>query len=256
MADRRITPSVAAVYLIFLVGCVSQIAAPPSIDKREPAEFPGAYYRGLLAQGKPVFRVDPTSSLVVIEVRREGSLAQFGHDHVVASHDVAGSIAPDQGRADLWVPLDALVVDEPELRAEAGFITQPSPGDIAGTRRNMLEKILETDRHPYAVISVTEVGAGGSAKQLRVVITLHGMTRSLDTVAQFETSAAEALVTGTIAVDQSDFGIVPFSVFAGAIAVQDRLSIAFRLRAHRVEWSAGSDPTPALRSKPMRMSTP
>ena len=108
-----------------------------------------------------MFRVDPARSLLLIVVRRGGALAQFGHDHVVASHDVAGYIAPDEGRADLYVPLDALVVDEPALRAEAGFDTQPSAADIAGTRRNMLEKVLETSRHPYALIAVSDNGAGG-----------------------------------------------------------------------------------------------
>ena len=58
------------------------------------------------------------------------------------------------GRADLYVPLDTLVVDEPALRAEAGFDTQPSAADIAGTRRNMLEKVLEADRYPFALIAV------------------------------------------------------------------------------------------------------
>ena len=235
MADWRITRAIVAVFIAFLAGCASPVTAPPDIKKREPAEFPGAYYRGLLGQGKPVFRVDPARSLVVIEVRRGGSLAQFGHDHVVASHDAAGSIAPEQGRADLWVPLNALVVDEPALRGEAGFVTQPSPDDIAGTRRNMLEKVLETDRYPFALIAVTDVGVSGSAKQLRAAVTLHGMTQSFDTAAQFETNAEEVSVTGTIALDQSQFGIVPFSLFGGAIAVQDRLSITFRLRAHRVE---------------------
>ena len=33
-------------------------------------------------------------------------------------------VAPDEGRADLWVPLDALMVDEPALRAKAGFDTR------------------------------------------------------------------------------------------------------------------------------------
>lgn len=235
MADRRRTPAVVAFFIALLAGCAAQIAAPPEIDKREPAEFPRAYYRGLLGQGKPVFRIDPTRSVVVIEVRRAGALAQFGHDHVVASHDAAGSIAPDQGRADLWLPLDALVVDEPGLRAEAGFVTQPSPDDIASTRRNMLERVLETHLHPYALIAVTDVGASGSAKQLRVAITLHGMTHSVDASAQFEETTEEVSVTGTIAIDQSQFGITPFSALGGAIAVQDRMNIAFRLRARRME---------------------
>ncbi len=237
MADRRTFLAVAAAFIALLVGCAAQVAAP-GIDKQEPAEFPAAYYRGLLAQGRPVFRVDPSRSLVVIEVRRGGSLAQFGHDHVVTSHDAEGSIAPEDGRADLWVPLDALVVDEPQLRTEAGFDTQPSPDDIAGTRRNMLERVLETDRYPYALVSLNEIGVNGGAKRLRVTVTLHGTTRSVETEAQLDKTADEVSAAGTIAIDQSQFGITPFSVFGGAIAVQDRVNIRFRIRARRIEYPA------------------
>ncbi len=235
MADPRITLGVATVLAALLAACAAQVAAPPEVETRGPADFPDAYYQRLVAQEKPAFRVDPARSLVVIEVRRGGSLAQFGHDHVIASHDVAGYIAPDEGRADLYVPLDALVVDEPALRAAAGFDTQPSPADIAGTRRNMLEKVLETDRHPYALIAVNAGVAGGSAQQLLVVVTLHGTTRPVDAAVQFEKAADEVDATGTIAIDQSRFGIVPFSVLGGAIAVQDRVNITFRIRARRME---------------------
>jgi hypothetical protein len=226
--------AVVSAFMLLLAGCASQVAAP-GISSREPTEFPGEDYRGLLAQGKPVFRVDPARSLVVIEVRREGSLARFGHDHVVASHDVAGNVAPDDGRGDLWVPLDALVVDEPALRAEAGFETQPSPDDIAGTRRNMLERVLETDRYPNALVSLSEMGGTDRAKRLRVAITLHGTSRSVETVAQFDMTADEIVAAGTIAIDQSQFGIAPFSALGGALAVQDRVNISFRIRARRVE---------------------
>jgi hypothetical protein len=241
VADRRIFPAVAAILIAFLAGCASQVTSP-GIDKREPAEFPGAYYRALLAQGKPVFRVDPARSLVAIEVRRGGSLAQLGHDHVVASHAATGSVAPEEGRADIWVPLEALVVDEPALRAEAGFDTQPSPDDIAGTRRNMLERVLETDRYPFALISVNELGVDVGAKRLQVSMTLHGTTRSVETEVQLDKSADEVSAAGTLVIDQSQFGITPFSVFGGAIAVQDRVNIAFRIRARRIETPAGSSP--------------
>ena len=156
---------------------------------------------------------------------------QVGHDHIVASHDVAGYVAPGEGRADLYVPLDALVVDEPALRSEAGLETQPSPADIAGTRRNMLEKVLETDRYPHALIAVRGNGAGDSAPQVRVDVTLHGTTRSVDTPVQIQRDGAEFNVTGTLVIDQSQFGIAPFSVLGGAIAVQDRVNIKFRIHA-------------------------
>ena len=40
--------------------------------------------------------------------------------------------------------------------------------------------------------------------------------------------------TGSLAIDQSQFGIVPFSILGGAIAVQDRVNITFQIVASRV----------------------
>jgi hypothetical protein len=236
VVDRHVTWGAVAAVVALLAACAAQVGAPPpEIVRREPADFVGAYYRQLLAHGKPVFRVDPTRSLVVIEVRRGGSLAQLGHDHVIASHDVAGYIAPDEGRADVYLPLDALVVDEPALRAEAGFDTQPTPADIAGTRSNMLEKVLETARYPYASIAVNESMAADGARQLKVAVTLHGTTQFVDATTQSVKTQGEIFVQGAMAMDQSTFGIAPFSVLGGAIAVQDRVNITFRIRARRME---------------------
>jgi YceI-like domain len=217
-----------------LAGCATQVAAPPLVTSAKPAEFPEAYYQSIAARGSSVFQIDPARSLLVIVVRRGGSLTQFGHDHVIASHDVAGFIAPGEGRADLYVPLDALVVDESALRSEIGLDTQPSAADIAGTRRNMLEKVLETDRYPYATITVNDHSAGGSAQPLRVAIALHGTTRSIEAPVQFRSAGDEVAATGSLAIDQSQFGIAPFSILGGAIAVQNRVNITFQVVATRV----------------------
>src|SRR5947208_14526955 len=114
----------AAVFLSTrLAGCAPRLPEPAQGPAAPPADFPEGYYREAAAQGKPVFRVDSRESLVVIEVRRSGSLARLGHDHVVASHEVGGYVAPDEGRADLYVALARLAVDEAALRPEAGFDT-------------------------------------------------------------------------------------------------------------------------------------
>ena len=137
MNRKMFKPRLAIALVAGLVSaCAPQIREEVPAEKAAPAAFPEAYYREAAAQGKTVFRIDPAQSLVVIEVRRAGSLARLGHDHVVASHDAEGYAAPDEGRADLQVRLERLVVDEPALRAEAGFDTQPSDSDIAGTRRS------------------------------------------------------------------------------------------------------------------------
>jgi hypothetical protein len=43
----------------------------------------------------------------------------------------------------------------------------------------------------------------------------------------------EAIVAGAFTLKQTDFGIVPLSLFGGAIEVQDAVDIRFRLRAVR-----------------------
>jgi polyisoprenoid-binding protein YceI len=175
--------------------------------------------------------VSPERSLVTIEVRRAGSLARFGHDHVVASRDLRGYVAPDEGRADLYVPLERLTVDEPALRQAAGFATTPSEDDIAGTRGNMLDKVLEADRFPFARIRVSGTGAG--AGTMGVEITLHGTTRALEAPVQVDRRGDEIDVSGRLALDQSDFGIKPFSILGGAVQVQDRIELRFRITATR-----------------------
>lgn len=234
MADRAVALGVVGVLIALLAACAAQVVDAPRAGTRASGELPEGYYHGLVAQGTPVYRVDPAGSVVIMEVRRGGSLARLGHDHVVASHDVAGYLAPDAGRGDFVVPLDALVVDEPALRAEAGFDTQPSAAAIAGTRRNMLDKVLEADRYPAALIAVSSGLAGAGPQPFHLTVTLHGTTVTVEAVAQVEKGPDEVTVTGTAAVDQSRFGITPFAVLGGALAVQDRVDVRFRLRARRI----------------------
>src|SRR6266851_8815181 len=153
LPPRRVAVAAALVALM-LAGCAAPVRKPATAPAGPPADFPEGYYREALAQGKPVFRVDPAESLVVIEVHRSGSLARLGHDHVVASHEVGGYVAPDEGRADLYVALERMAVDEAALRAEAGLDTQPTESDIEGTRANMLVRVLEADKFPFALIRV------------------------------------------------------------------------------------------------------
>ncbi len=212
-----------------LAGCAQlpRVEAPSA----PPAEFPEAFYLQALKQGKPVFRVDSRESLVVIEVRRAGSLARLGHDHVVASHELTGYVAPGEGRADLYVVLARLTLDEAALRAEAGFETHPTESDIEGTRAHMLEKVLEADKFPFALIGV----AGANTKQkkatIAVAITLHGRMRTLQVPAEIEADAEKMSVTGRLSFDQTDFGITPYSLLGGAIAVQNRVDLRFRIIA-------------------------
>jgi len=232
----------AIILAAFLTACAQQPTAPVGSAGEAPADFPESYYRQAAAQGMPVLRVDSATSVIVIEVYRGGSLARLGHDHVIASHEVRGLIAPRAQRADLYLRLDQLVVDEPDLRKQAGFDTQPSDEDIAGTRRNMLTS-MEADAFPYALVRLAGSGADGRVRELEekidqtfdVTITAHGFARTVTAPVRLETRAGILVATGGVTLKQTDFGVTPLSVLGGAIQVKDEVTVRFAIRARALE---------------------
>lgn len=218
------------IFAALSTSCTPRILPPAQVvQTRAPADFPEAYYREAEAAGRKVLRVDAENSLVTVNVYRGGALARLGHDHVVASHDVEGYVDIAGGRADLYVPLDRLSVDEPGLRLKAGLVTQPSLGAVEGTRRNMLEKVLESERFPFAYIQVSRAAA--ESKALKVTITLHGTEKTFEIPAQIEILPGGIGIGGQIKFNQTDFGIVPYSVLGGALQVQDGLELNFLIVA-------------------------
>ncbi|SEN14900.1 Polyisoprenoid-binding protein YceI [Duganella sp. CF517] len=192
---------------------------PPATTAAAPAPAPSAEH---------VLRIDSAASLIAVTVRRGGLLARLGHDHVIASRTVSGTVAPALNRADFQFRLDQLTVDEPELRRVAGLEKQPSADAIDGTRTNMLTKVLDAERFP--VVSVrAERGAAG--EPLRVAITLHGVTRNYAIPVDLRDDNGVMTVGGTVDLNQTDFGLVPFSVMGGAMAVQDKMELRFSLVA-------------------------
>jgi polyisoprenoid-binding protein YceI len=118
-------------------------------------------------------------------------------------------------------------VDESALRAEAGMTTVPAADAIAGTRNNMLTKVLDAEKYPYVQVSAVSTPEG----PLQAAITLHGVTRRYAIPAVLTPRANGISAAGTLTLKQSDFGIKPFSVLGGALAVQDELELRFRIEA-------------------------
>jgi polyisoprenoid-binding protein YceI len=225
---------VGAVFVaVALAACAPPVTRPVADEGKRPDGFPDAYYLDAAKKGTAVYAIDPKSSLVVIEVRRAGTLAQLGHDHVVASHDAQGYVVPADGRADLYVRLDRLAVDERDLRAEAKFESQPPDDAIAGTRDNMLRK-LDAEAHPYAIIGVRGVDTDATGSWLRATLGVNGKEQALRIPARIAAAPAEVEVSGQLEIKQTSFGITPYSILAGALQVQDEVVIRFRIRARRI----------------------
>jgi polyisoprenoid-binding protein YceI len=133
-------------------------------------------------------------------------------------------------RADLYVALDRLVVDEPALRSEAGFDAAIPEAAVAATRVNMLNRVLHADAHPFVVIHAS------SAQRdfVDATFTINGVSRSMRIPAAIQPNGETLRADGAFAIDQTDFGIAPLSLFNGAIQVQNRVDIRFSIEARRV----------------------
>ena len=221
----RIHHLLAAAALCALVAC-SQLPAPATPPAAAPAA-PQPPAASAPAAG-PQLQIDTTQSLIAVTVRRGGVLARLGHDHVVASHKITGTVSPAQNRADFQFRLDEMTVDESDLRLRAGLEKQPSADAIEGTRHNMLAKVLDAERYPLASIHAERIAPG---QPLQVSITLHGVTRTLAVPVELSEKDGSINVKGQLTLKQTDFGLTPFSVMGGAMAVQDQMELRFDLTA-------------------------
>jgi len=215
-----------AAYLAAVLAISACSTQPPSPPSAQP-EAAAPALRG----SQSAHRIVAGESLIAITVRRGGPLARMGHDHVVATRQVEGFIELAQGRTELRFRLDQLTVDDAALRKEAGLETQPSADAIDGTRRNMFSKVLQADAYPW--VQVRASFEPGVKDRLRAEITLHGVTREYKVPLQLREHGASLLASGAFTVKQTDFGITPFAIFGGALAVKDELELRFAISARR-----------------------
>ncbi len=102
------------------------------------------------------------------------------------------------------------------------------------TRSAATVKVLEADKFPFALIRVSGVDASQREVAMSIAITLHGSTHTLQAPAQIDADADRISVTGRLSFDQTDFGITPYSLLGGAIAVKNGVDLRFRIRARRL----------------------
>ncbi|WP_257218257.1 YceI family protein [Janthinobacterium sp. BJB304] len=224
-----------------LLSCTPLPPAPaPASAPPAPAAVPAPAWQ---RQDMQLLHIAPAESLLTITVRRGGALARLGHDHVVASRSLQGIVAPAPGRAQLRFRLDEMTVDEESLRQAAGLTTTPSVDAIAGTRHNMLVRVLEAERYPWVSI---EARRTGDQQVFDADITLHGVTRTVRLPVRIEQAAdgRSLQASGSLLLKQSDFGIVPFAILGGAMAVQDQMELAFRITARQEVSVPGSGASP------------
>ncbi|SCZ66692.1 YceI family protein [Thiohalomonas denitrificans] len=227
-----------SVAALLLAGCAPvspPVEKPPPVGP--PAGFPEQAYRQAAAEGAQVYRIDPERSVMVVDVLPEGPLAPtLGHAHTVSTQRLEGYVqrgeGAETGQVDLYLSVYDLEVDEPEIRASAGFESELTQEDIRGTRRNMLVEVLEAERYPWVRLRAEPLASrDGDVLRLAVDLTLHGQTRRLEIPVTLTGSSDTIEARGSFSLHQSEFGIEPFSALGGGLRVKDQLDFRFRLIA-------------------------
>lgn len=194
-------------------------------------------------QEAELYEIDVADSEIYwLVYKGEGAISQrLGHNHVISVGQLTGQVLVhpelEQSRFEMEIPVEELVVDAPELRAQEGdeFDSTPSEDDIAGTRRNMLsDAVLDAENHPYLRITGTGPVVEGGEQRLEITIELLG--RSIPVTVPTEITIDDGVLeaAGTFRLTHEQLGMKPFS-FMRVLSVGEPLDFVYRVVAHRVE---------------------
>ena len=194
----------------------------------------------LLAHGDDSQRyvIDDKRSWIRVLVYRAGLMSVFGHNHVIASTNITGTVQRGAKVGDTAVemsfPVRSLLVDAQAFRDREGkdFSARVSEKDIHGTQQNMLgHKVLDAENH--AVISIRSTEVSGELDSLIVTadVSIAGKVKSITFPASAIWADDVITIAGTTTVSHDDLGLKPFSAAFGTLKVHKNLTIRFEITA-------------------------
>jgi len=188
--------------------------------------------------GSQRFRIVPDQSRLVLLVYREGQLARVGHNHVISTDGLQGTIylseSIAESVAELRIAVNEFSVDKPELRDEFGddFPGELEAAAIDGTRSNMLgDEQLNVAAWPEIILRSRSVSGQWPNLIMNVDLALQGRVHSLEVPAQVERHGNTLVALLAFPLLQTDIGLTPFSVMMGALRVRDQIDVRLRIVA-------------------------
>jgi polyisoprenoid-binding protein YceI len=182
------------------------------------------------------FRLGPDTGRVVIKTGRAGLAARAGHDltievtrwsaQIEVPGDDAGGVTAAQVKADL--DLGSL-----EVREGSGGAKPLTDGDRREIKKQMAG-ILGNSTASFASSKIIRFGASGGA--IEGTLTLNGTTQP---VRLQISEPGSGRYRGTATVQQSAFGIKPYTGFFGALKLKDEVTVEFEVDLAKAQ-SAGS----------------
>lgn len=152
-----------------------------------------------------------SSSLVGYRVKEQFAGQSSTHEAVARTSAVSGGLTIQQTNGRLQATA---------LKFTAQLASLQSVDQVAGfnvsQRDRVVSRSLSVDQFPDATFQAQTIDLpasmrSGGTEQLTVPgqLTIHGVTRPVQAVTQIQTSASQALATGSTTFNMTDFGITP-----------------------------------------------
>jgi polyisoprenoid-binding protein YceI len=190
------------------------------------------------SQTARTYQIDPEASTLHILVYRGGTLARLGHNHVISSRSINGSLwqgkTPEDSGFTITVPVTTLIVDDNDARAAEGedFPLNITEEARQGTKTNMLrETLLDSVRYPHISIQSVRLQDHSGAPLVVASLRIKDQTRQITLPVTLQSANDKLQVKGEFEIKQTDFGITPLNVAMGALLVLDTIKIKFELVA-------------------------
>jgi polyisoprenoid-binding protein YceI len=191
------------------------------------------------------YLIVPGDSELRVLVFRAGSLAGLGHNHVISSRALSGTVKSGDTVAeraiDIRLPVDSLTVDDPAIRAEEGqsFSSKTSEKDAQGTRRNIMgRKLLQAEQFDEIRVFSKRISGDLPDVVIEAEITLKGAAHSVELPAIVETYDDRLVATGTTSIAHSELGLEPFTAAFGTMRVAQEMIFKYRIVARKTDVDA------------------
>jgi polyisoprenoid-binding protein YceI len=181
------------------------------------------------------YRIDSSKSELRVLVYRAGALARLGHNHVLVSRAVSGSVQVaatlSASSFSVSVPAKSFIVDDSQARSEeGGDFPDGVPEDAkAGTFSN-LQSAMVLNAMQFPAITVKSMAITGTPGALSATLTIDIAGHESIVQAPFTLGSDSHGLTaaGSLELKQTAIGLTPYSLMLGALQVQDAMRLKFK----------------------------
>jgi hypothetical protein len=171
------------------------------------------------------YTLGPESAELLVHTGREGGAKKAGHDLVieVTSWKATLELADDPAQSTVVLSADGGSL---RVRDGTGGITKLSDEDKQGIARTIDEEVLRRGQVDFRSTAV-EPGPGADRLRVRGELELAGTIRPAEVELLL---AGDGQITGETTIEQTDWGIKPYTTLFGALRVADKVKITVEAR--------------------------